>query len=165
MLPASPFVTGANSSIVRGDAYQLDSILASSEAPTVLVAGELIEHLPDTLQFLKSIKGNIRLQGRRLLLTTPNATAIHNVLIGFVGRESANADHLSVYSYKTLNTLCLRAGFQSWKIVPYYARFDEMKLRVGMSRRMLVGAIELLLRRFQWMFPLFAGGWIVDIRI
>jgi 2-polyprenyl-3-methyl-5-hydroxy-6-metoxy-1,4-benzoquinol methylase len=70
-----------------------------------VVAGELIEHLENPLQFLRSFRQVSRLKGKALLLSTPNATAIHNCLIALGNRESTHRDHLRILSFKTLSTL------------------------------------------------------------
>ena len=89
--------------------------------PEVIVAGELIEHLPGPLAFLESIVRMERLRGATLILTTPNATAAHNVAIGLLSRESTHHDHLCILSFKTLNIPCVIARFsRRWDIVPYY---------------------------------------------
>jgi hypothetical protein len=154
--------TAANAVIVRGDVTDPAPLVRTlDEVPEVIVAGELIEHLENPLQFLRRYVALEILRGRTLILTTPNATALHNCLIGFLGRESTHHDHLCILSYKTLATLCQRCGFAAWEIVPYFARFPEMRARHTGLARLAVGAGERTINGLEWCFPLMSFGYIV----
>ncbi len=166
LVPSDGLQTGPRSSIHGGDIMQLGSWLQSNSFfPDVIVAGELIEHLPNPLMFLQGIKSIDRLQGRTLLLSTPNATALHNCLIGLLSRESTHHDHLCIFSYKTLFTLCKRAGFARSEIVPYCARFTEMKARNSGIRYGLVSGGEKIINMAEWLFPMMSFGYLVSIEI
>ncbi len=163
-LRSGPLETSPRSRIVRAEAPELPAELDLAEVE-VVVAGELIEHLPDALGFLTGLARDPRLAGRQLILTTPNATSLHNVLIGLFGRESCHEDHLQVYSYKTLHTLCRRAALRRWEILPYHVSFAEMRLR---RRGLAGGAVaiaEKVIRVAEWLFPMLSGGWIVNAEI
>jgi len=164
MVPEAGMVTGATSRILR---LRIDDLgrLPDLRAFDVVVAGELIEHLPDASSFLVSLRGAGFRPGAELLLTTPNATGLHNVVLACMRRESAHRDHLAVYSYKTLSTLCLRAGFSEWRLVPYFVRFTEMRNAQRGLARAGVGIAERLINATEWLFPMLAGGWIVHARL
>ena len=165
-VPAEGLHTGPNSTIWRGDITDPESLVVALErSPDVVVIGELIEHLENPLQFLRQLAGIERLSGKTLLLSTPNATALHNVLIGLAQRESTHRDHLCIFSYKTLATLCTRAGFLEWEIIPYYSRFTEMKQRHSGLVRLAVRATQGVINLFEWLFPLLSFGYIVRIRL
>ncbi len=115
--------------------------------------------------FLKAIKAIDRLKGKTLILTTPNATAIHNVIVGMCSRESTHHDHLCILSYKTLCTLCVRAGFQNWIVTPYYSCFAEMKERNSGLRRLLVETGQWGINCLERMFPLLSFGYILTVEI
>ena len=127
----------------------------------VVAAGELIEHVPDASAFLAMIKSQFA--GRELIASTPNATSLSNVLLGAAGRESTHVDHVQVYSFKTLTTLCRRASFDAWTIVPYHVRYTEMMLGATGSRRGLVRAAERAVNVAETAFPLLAGGLILHV--
>jgi hypothetical protein len=61
-----------------------------------------------------------------------------------MNRESNHQDHVSVFSFKTLTTLCTRAGFEEWRLIPYHAQYIEMALRAKGSRRTLVQMAQTL---------------------
>jgi hypothetical protein len=165
-VPAEGLRTGPNSTIRRGDITDPERLVAALEdSPDVIVAGELIEHLENPLQFLKRFVGIERLCGKTLILSTPNATALHNVLIGLTRRESTHHDHLCILSYKTLATLCTRAGFSEWEIIPYRSRFIEMLERHTGISRLAVRACERIINLLEWMFPLLSFGYILRIRL
>jgi hypothetical protein len=166
LVPPEGLRTGPNAAIRRGDIADLRTVVASLEnSPDVVVAGELIEHLENPLQFLKRFIGIDGLSGKTLILSTPNATALHNVLIGLGRRESTHHDHLCILSYKTLSTLCLRAGFSEWEIVPYFSRFTEMQQRHTGLARVAVRVAQQAVNLVEWMFPLLSFGYIVRIRL
>lgn len=166
LIPPQGLRTAANAIIRCGDVADPERLVAAlAEPPDVIVAGELIEHLENPLQFLRRFAAIQCLAGRTLILSTPNATALHNVLIGLARRESTHHDHLCVLSYKTLATLCRRAGFRSWELIPYYARFTEMGERHQGTARRAIRAAERTVNLFEWLFPLLSFGYIVRIQL
>lgn len=165
LIPPAGLITAENAVIRRGDIADLEKCLAAlDEVPDVVVAGELIEHLENPLQFLRQFAALGKLSGKTLILSTPNATALHNVLVGLARRESTHQDHLCIFSYKTLATVCLRAGFSSWEITPYYSRFAEMRERMpsGLAR-LAVRAAQGVINGLEWLFPLLSFGYIVKV--
>jgi hypothetical protein len=166
LIPAEGLRTGPNSIIRRGDIADPERLVAELETPPdVVVAGELIEHVESPLQFLKRMAAISSLSGKTLIVSTPNATALHNVLVALARRESTHHDHLCILSYKTLTTLCTRAGFSEWELTPYFARFTEMQERHSGVARFAVGAAESTVNVFEWMFPLLSFGYILRIRL
>jgi hypothetical protein len=164
LVPEEGLRTGPTSFIRRGDVTDPERLLAAlEEPPEVIVGGELIEHLENPLQFLQTLAATKPLTGTTLILTTPNATALHNVLIGLARRESTHHDHLCILSYKTLATLCTRAGFAAWEIIPYFARFTEMQERHSGVARLTVRAAERTVNAFEWLFPLLSFGYVLRI--
>ncbi len=162
-IPDAGIVTSSNSRIDRGDIADLrPEDLSRVE---MIVAGEIIEHVPDTLGALSAIAGNPDLKGKLFVATTPNSTAFFNVALGAVGRESQHPDHLQLYSYKTLNTLLERAGFSSWNLVPYHAYYTELLLTSRGPMAVASRAVQTVSRLVETTFPLLSGGWIATARI
>ena len=165
-VPVDGISVAANARIVRGDIFDIGNVLrAHGFDPDVVVAGEVIEHLSSPVEFLTALAREPLLRGKTLILTTPNATAIHNVFVGLLGRESTHHDHLCILSFKTLNTLFRRTGFQSWDIVPYLSAFTEMRARNKGVRGMLVAAGERVVNGVEFLFPLLSFGYIVRATI
>jgi 2-polyprenyl-3-methyl-5-hydroxy-6-metoxy-1,4-benzoquinol methylase len=165
-LPEIGLVTGNNSTIRKGNVYEIEKIIDESKIiPDVLVAGELIEHLENPLHFLRSIRQIPKLKEKLLLLSTPNATAIHNCVIAMANRESTHHDHLQILSFKTLTTLLSRAGYESWQITPYHADFAEMRHRNNGVRRQVVVAGQMVVNLAERMFPMLSFGYIVETTI
>lgn len=159
-IPETGLETASNARIVRGDVSRLEPFARSADVETI-VAGELLEHLPSPLGFLSDLHAHF--PGRELILTTPNATSMTNTLLALGRRESNHCDHLQVFSYKTLNTLCLRAGFVDWQITPYTVKFTELALRSEGWRRAAVQGVERLVNLGERAFPLLAGGLILHV--
>jgi 2-polyprenyl-3-methyl-5-hydroxy-6-metoxy-1,4-benzoquinol methylase len=166
LIPPDGLRTARNAVIRSADIKDIESLLAAANiAPDVVVAGELIEHLENPLDFLRCLRAVPRLRGKRLLLSTPNATAAHNCLIALSNRESTHHDHLCILSFKTLNTLMSRSGYENWQIIPYYSAFDEMKQRNGGFRRRIVEFGEAGINAIELLFPLLSFGFVVDTAI
>ena len=164
-LPAEGMETAANGKIIHADICDLGPVVERHGRPDVIVAGELIEHLPDTEGFLRSLRANAALRGASFVFSTPNACCWHNALVGLAGRESMHQDHLQIYSYKTLRTLFARADIELESLTPCYARFQEM---IGGTR----GLAKLGVRGFQgvvngleYAFPMLSAGWVGIARL
>lgn len=165
-IPDDGLITARNGKIMKGNISDIGTFLAKAEFyPEIVVAGELIEHLDNPLNFLQSLRSIPRLKGTTLLLSTPNATAIHNCLIALANRESTHGDHLCILSFKTLNTLLDRAGYESWEIIPYHADFAEMRQRNSGIRRKLVTGGQAAINLVEKAFPLVSFGLIVSTTI
>lgn len=166
LVPTDGLRTADNATIFRGNILQLGPWLEKIDfTPDIIVAGELVEHLDNPLSFLKSLEATQRLKGKELILTTPNATALHNCIIAMGSRESTHHDHLCILSYKTLWTLCLRSGFKSWTIRPYLSRFSEMKARNRGIRLGLIATAERGINLLEWIFPMYGFGYVVHAEI
>lgn len=159
IIPEDGIYTMYGSKIYKGNAFNIPRNLISDNKYDVIVAGELIEHLENPLMFLVTLKETFK--GKRLLLTTPNAVCLANSLMGIIGREAQHKDHLANFSYKILNTLCIRAGFKSWSIRPYRFYATEMILGSKGSKKRILYIIESFIRFFEWLFPLLSFGYIL----
>lgn len=160
-MPDEGIVYTENIRMIKGDIYHLEHLDFNRQEIDIIIAGELIEHLPDTLMFLKQMKQLFT--GKRLLCTTPNTTSFFNIFLSFANRESAHKDHLQVYSYKTLNTLCRNAGVERCTIIPYHVRFTEMILATRGFKKHFVQLSEKMVNAMEYLFPLTGGGYIIDI--
>ncbi len=165
LVPAEGLRLFGNSGIFLGDIYDLRPVLEAHGAPEVVVAGELIEHLPDTLGFLRNLKRDCSEADPLVVITTPNACSVHNAILGVFRRESMHKDHLQIYSYKTLHTIFERAGFSEWTIRPYHARFTEMIQDSTGAKRLAVRAFEKFVNFLERRFPLLGCGWVCELRL
>lgn len=162
-LPPDGLITGPNARIHRGDATAIDPVLLDGVAVDVVVAGEFIEHLDNPLQFLITLRK--ALPGRELILSTPNGLCIANTLMGMIGREVQHRDHLGNFTFKTLNTLCDRAGLAAWEIRPYQFYATEMIMRTKGLQRTAAFAAQTIIRVGERIFPLLSFGYIVVARL
>jgi SAM-dependent methyltransferase len=159
-IPPEGIATGPNSRIVKGDGVNPD---ADPDVIDVIVAGEFIEHLDCPLAFLRVMKE--RFPGRKLLISTPNGVSFANGLLATIGREAQHPDHLLSSTYKTLNTLCLRAGVSDWRILPYRFYATEMLLDSAGAKKTAVRVVEKVVRMVEYVFPLRGFGYVVEITL
>jgi 2-polyprenyl-3-methyl-5-hydroxy-6-metoxy-1,4-benzoquinol methylase len=152
--------TSRNSKIVYGDVTDLKML--DDFCPDIIIAGELVEHLPCALDFLKRIKSLY--SGKQLICTTVNATSFTNSALSLLKRESCHKDHLQIYSYKTFNTLCLLAGFEDWEILTYHVCFTEMILKSKGIKKIIVKIAEKFFNFAEKIFPLASGGLILNVK-
>lgn len=164
-LPPEGMETAANGRIIRADIFDLAPVVERHGRPDLIVAGELIEHLPDTEGFLRSLRGNAALRGARFVFSTPNACCWHNAVVGLAGCESMHQDHLQVYSYKTLRTLFARADIPLESLVPYHVRFQEMIASTRGPARLGVRAFQGAINALETVFPMLSAGWIGVARL
>jgi len=150
----------SNSKIEYGDVTDL-KILGDFN-PDIIVAGELIEHLPNVLNFFKNIK--MMYSGKKLICSTPNASSYTNSKLSLLKRESCHKDHLQIYSYKIINTLCLLSGFEEWEIIPYHIYYTEMIMgTTGINKSVTIFA-EKIINIIEKIFPLSSGGLILHVK-
>jgi hypothetical protein len=162
-IPSNGLQTGPHSIIVRGDGIDPEVPQLWDVEIDQIVAGEFIEHIEEPLLFFRNLKR--RFPGRELILSTPNGTSFANMLLGLIRREAQHPDHIHVFTYKVLNTLCLRAGFQDWEIVPYYFYATEMKLRSRGLTRIAAIVAERAIHIVERFCPLLCFGYLVRVRL
>lgn len=162
-IPIDGLRTANNASIHRGDGVRVESSVMEGEKFDVVVAGEFIEHIENPLDFMHHIKAG--LPGCQLILSTPNGVCFANTLLGCIGREVQHPDHLHNFTFKVLNTLCLRAGFQQWEILPYRFYATEMIMGSSGAKRLAVIVVERMIRLVERLFPLLSFGYIVKITV
>lgn len=162
-IPEEGIASGTNGVILRRDAVNLDLAGIPVEEIQCIVAGEFIEHIENPTDFMRTVKRE--LDGRELIISTPNGVCFANTLMGVIGREVQHPDHLHNLTYKTLNTLCLRAGFRSWEISPYRFYATEMILSSNGPKKLFVQFVQLCIRAVERFFPLLSFGYIVRARV
>jgi hypothetical protein len=123
-----------------------------------------LEHLENPTKFFQNIKREF--PGKEMLLSTPNGLNFSNTLMGMIKREVQHPDHIHLFTYKVLNTLCRNAKFESWEITPYHFFATEMKLQSNSKiKRGAITMIEKSINGFEYLFPLLSMGNIVSIKI
>lgn len=165
LVPLEGLQTAANGRIVNADIFDLSAVVGLYGKPDLIVAGELIEHLPDTLGFLRSLQACEAIRGAEFVFSTPNACSWHNALIGLAGRESTHPDHLQIYSYKTLRTLFDRADIQLNSLDPYHVRFDEMIENSTGAKRLAVRGFQSGTQLLELVAPMLSAGWVGAARL
>ncbi|HEX3227236.1 MAG TPA: methyltransferase domain-containing protein [Gaiellaceae bacterium] len=131
------------------------------EPADAVVAGELVEHLDRPGDFLEAVKPLVAADGV-LVLTTPNAHSLTNVLGAFAGRELVNPDHVAWLSWRTLATLLGRHGW-TVEALAYY-RFPRVQGGALPPRLLFNGYQTAALPLFHWR-PNLADGILVVARL
>jgi|SRR5581483_6613472 len=104
----------------RCDLQDVDAVSALGLRPAELaIAGELIEHLDCPGRFLDAVRSLV-VDGGRLILTTPNATSLTNLVVAVSRREWSSPHHVGMYSWRTLSSLLGRHGWEAQEILFYY---------------------------------------------
>ncbi len=106
--------------IVAGDVRNLDSLGLGNDFELVL-CGDLIEHLDEPGRMLKSVGCCMSAQSE-LLITTPNAFGLPNLLRYCAGQAVEGGDHVVSFNIYTLRNLLARHGF---RIDECYSCYDR----------------------------------------
>lgn len=124
----------------------------------LVIAGEVLEHLDSPGEFLDAMR-ILLAPGGRLVLTTPNALRLTNVLGALLGREFVSPEHLAWQSPQTIRALLNRHGFDLVEL-SFYANTGEESIATGVTRAAVVG-LRGLLRLTTLMRPALADGLFV----
>jgi SAM-dependent methyltransferase len=77
----------------------------------LVIAGEVLEHIPDADAFLRGC-GRLLRPGGRLCVTVPNACSPKIGVRSLAGRESVHPDHRVYYGPRTLTRTLAGAGYE-----------------------------------------------------
>jgi SAM-dependent methyltransferase len=86
----------------------------------LVIAGEVLEHVPDADAFLRAC-GSLLAPGGRLCVTVPNACCPKIGLRALAGRESVHPDHRVYYGPRTLTRTLAGAGFNTDSLATCFA--------------------------------------------
>lgn len=86
----------------------------------LVLAGEVLEHVPDGEAFLRGC-ARLLAPGGRLCVTVPNACCPKIGLRALLGRESVHPDHRTYYGPRTLSRTLAGAGYHPETLVSCFA--------------------------------------------
>lgn len=112
----------------------------------LVLAGELLEHLPDPAEFIKVLAGNMR-AGQELVVSVPSYAAWDNLAAALQGTESVHPDHEWYFSPYTLQK---KFPVEQWEVVQLMPAF------YGAAS----GTINLVKRAF----PGLADCWVLIVK-
>jgi polysaccharide deacetylase family protein (PEP-CTERM system associated) len=134
------------------------------EPADLVIAGEVIEHLDDPGAFLAGLHALVA-PGGRLVVTTPNAYGLLNVVASAGRREVNHPDHVVMFTWRTLTNLAARHGWAAEETRLYVPTLKDGADGAGgaaaWAGRAVVGA-ERLLGRLGHAYA--ADGMIVTFR-
>lgn len=97
----------------------------------IVIAGEVIEHLYDTDNFLKEITRILK-SGGHLIITTPNLASLLNRMFLLFGKSpryleyrAGGSGHIHLYTLKNLKTQLVNIGFRIIKISGNFLSFPD----------------------------------------
>jgi SAM-dependent methyltransferase len=158
-IPPEGVRTGPTSLIVRGNGVDPDV----PNDVDIIVAGEFIEHIESPLEFFRNLRR--RYPGKEMIISTPNGSSFANTLLGIFRREAQHPDHLQIFTFKILHTLCERMDFPEWEIVPYRFQATEMILNSSGGKRAAAAAVQEIVGFIERICPLLSCGYIVRARL
>jgi 2-polyprenyl-3-methyl-5-hydroxy-6-metoxy-1,4-benzoquinol methylase len=147
------------------DCTDTEAIAALDIEPAdVVLAGEIIEHLDAPGPFLEAMSELCRPDGR-LIVTTPNAYGLVNVVASMTRRVEVNhPDHVVMFTWRTLSEMLRRNGWSPDETVTYVPVLRER----GERSRVEAAAVNTVLRAERLLGrlgrPFSADGLIVTAR-
>jgi 2-polyprenyl-3-methyl-5-hydroxy-6-metoxy-1,4-benzoquinol methylase len=100
--------------LIHGDAHKLQESFGSSGHFDLIIAGDVIEHLPNPGLFLDSCRP-LLLPGGRMLITTINTFGIARIAKTLFFHEAVHPEHTTYFSHQTLSRLCSMSGWEVQK--------------------------------------------------
>lgn len=102
----------------------------------VIVAGEILEHVPNPGLFLNSAREHLQTDGR-LIITVPSAQNVKVLANALRGREVVHAHHIAYYSPRTLTHLLQMHGYVVESLQPYWPKIRRSPLVMKLYDRAL----------------------------
>ncbi|MFQ5802355.1 MAG: class I SAM-dependent methyltransferase [Candidatus Methylomirabilales bacterium] len=139
--------------LILGDVQELDKLPICGPFE-VIIAGEILEHLPNPGKCVEAVGRIMEPEMTRLIVTVPNAFSMRGLFsVLLFEREAVRSDHNFYFSYVTMSNLLCARGFRIHEIFTY------SNLRPAMSgiKRLAKRALNGWLLRFR---PFVAEGLI-----
>jgi len=95
----------------------------------VMLLGEILEHIPNPVQFLSDIRQKYSGTVREIIITVPNALRISNFLNAFRGFEAINTDHKFWFTPYTLASVSVSAGLSPKWVAPCHYVWQQPRRR------------------------------------
>jgi hypothetical protein len=99
--------------MVAGDITSPDPIAAiSGQQFDVALFGEVVEHIPNPVDFLRSFRQTYYSNFKKIIITVPNAFRAGNVLGIARNTETINSDHRFFFTPYTISKVAVDAGYR-----------------------------------------------------
>jgi 2-polyprenyl-3-methyl-5-hydroxy-6-metoxy-1,4-benzoquinol methylase len=117
--------------ILNVDAHKLSDHFSEREKFDLIIAGDVIEHLPNPGNFLTSCRDALTVGGE-IVITTVNAYSIVRFLKALLFHEAVHHEHCSYYSHKTLDRLFSMCGLSTREA--FYYKCEPLNLHFSYNR-------------------------------
>jgi 2-polyprenyl-3-methyl-5-hydroxy-6-metoxy-1,4-benzoquinol methylase len=97
--------------LLFADAHHLTDCFGPDVRFDLILAGDVIEHLPNPGLFLESAR-SVLASGGRILITTANAFPVVGFAKALLDHEAVHPEHTAYFSYSTLRCLCELCGLR-----------------------------------------------------
>lgn len=145
-----------NEIIINADAHKLSAYFGNNRRFDLIIAGDVIEHLPNPGIFLQSCDNVLSTDGK-IIITTSNAFSIVRFVKSLLFHEAVHNEHTAYYSHKTLGRLLKMYDFEGCDF-GYYKCEPICNLSLN---RLISNLIENILCVI---FPQFSEGVVVSAK-
>ena len=125
--------------VVCADILNDDIKELESKQWDVMIIGEVLEHIPNPVEFLSKLSERYKGKVNTLILTVPNAFCISNFKDAFKGYEYINTDHKYWFTPFTLAKILTLSGFtpDSFTFAQYGSARGGSGLRSYLNYRLI----------------------------
>jgi hypothetical protein len=111
----------------------------------IALFGEVVEHIPNPGDFLKSFRQNYGRNFDKVIITVPNAFRGGNIKNILVNAETINSDHRFFFTPYTLSKIVVDAGYRPESVrMASFTRCGRLKSWILNSRPLLAEDIILI---------------------
>jgi len=140
--------------LFHGDITKLEEVFPT-EKFELIIAADVIEHLVNPAQMLHSAKSVLSKDGI-LVITTPNALGLLNVLRAGLKKEAVNPEHTMWFSFSTFDKMARECG---WVIKKFLTGYDHEPGEITNKIKYMVG------KQFFKVFPQWGGTLIAALEL
>ena len=141
--------------ILKVDAHILSEYFGKNRQFDLIIAGDVLEHLPNPGLFLQSCNNILSPRGR-IIITTSNAFNIVRFIKALLFHEAVHNEHVAYYSQKTIGRLLNMCNLDTAEFGYYKCEHLQKNFSIN---RFISNSVENI---FCFLFPHFSEGIVVS---